>query len=280
RVDRGTLGTPVLYRVRMHGDEKVRLVAARDCDPLAMLDVVIAIANQYRFHTGFLVVTEGEILGTRERHVLLEGLVAADGPWIAPAVAGVDCNDDVASRAETFGRALDRMQAALALQVDDQPVAVLAVRSRRKAARADSFVQVQNDAQLPVGPQAAANAIKRPGPLRVCVDAVGQPAVFQVHHEPVRPAQGEDVVICRAAQVEHDPRPSVLGPDTDIFDRCCVRHAHREQQRDGKKETSRFHWDCCATSPILLVVMVSDYVWTKYTNTGGKTNVCLSLLCR
>ena len=103
-------------------------------------------------------------------------------------------HDDVAPRLVSLGSRLDRMQAAAALQVDDQAIAVFVVGACREAARANGLVQIENDAQLAIGAHRAANRAHGPYPLGHRAERVREAARFQVYDEAIRPAQGEDVV--------------------------------------------------------------------------------------
>jgi hypothetical protein len=108
RIYRGPVGTPVVNGVSMHGYKQIGLVESGDGRPLAMVDVIISVPDQYGFHAGLGVDARGQGSRNLQRHVLFAGSSLAHRAGIMPAVAGVDRNYDVTARFVCLGRAFDR----------------------------------------------------------------------------------------------------------------------------------------------------------------------------
>ena len=65
------------------------------------------------------------------------------------------------SAGRALGSTLDGLQAARALQVDNQSVAIRAVRARREAARPHVLVEIEHNAQFAVGLDTRAHRLDR-----------------------------------------------------------------------------------------------------------------------
>ena len=137
---------------------------------------------------------------------------------IPATVPGIDSDNDVSSGAVYLCGALDRLKRSLALQVNHEAVAVGRIRTRRERPRTHGRVQIENDAQLAICAQAAANAPNEPRTFRHAGKGLAEAALFEVDNEAARITECEDVVVHRLAQVEHHSSLVVLCPDTHIFD--------------------------------------------------------------
>ena len=129
----------------MNGDEQVGFVAPRNGRAFAMIDIYVAVANQNSFHALLGVDAGSELTGYRQRDVLFTRPRFADRTRIVTTVAWIYGDNDVAPRRVSLGRPLDGLQIARTLQIDNEPVSILAVRSRREAARTNILVEIQHD---------------------------------------------------------------------------------------------------------------------------------------
>ena len=111
-----------------------------------MIDVIVAVPHEYGFHAGLRIDSSGQRTRNLQRDVFLACLAAADSARIMAAVSGVDRDDDIAAGMIGLGGRLNRVQAAAALQVDDEAVAVLVVGARGVAPRSNGLVEVEHDA--------------------------------------------------------------------------------------------------------------------------------------
>ncbi len=91
----------------MNRYEQVGFVFAGDRGPLAVIDVVVAIANQDGPHPFFGIDARSQLPGDGERHVFLACPRLADSARIVATVSGIDGYHDIPSRRIGFGGAFN-----------------------------------------------------------------------------------------------------------------------------------------------------------------------------
>ena len=171
--------------------------------------------------TDFYLLVEGQaqvVVARRDRLGQQQVLVVVD--------AHLDHPREVAVVAGRLAREVDRAdgrRAAHMLQINNEPVTVGGVWTRREGSGPHGRIEVEHDAQLTIGANRAADRLDGARALRHLRQGLGEAAVLEIDNEPVRPAQGEDVVLDGTAQVENDACFVIFRPYADILDRAARR---------------------------------------------------------
>ena len=145
----------------MDGNKEVRLVAPRYLGALTVIDVIVAFAHENCFHAGFGIDATGQQFSDRQRNVFFFRPATPYGARVVTAVPGIDGDDNFPATYEAFRRTLHSLQVALPLQIDNESIAIGAIRSGTKTSRSNCFVKIEHDAKLAIRPHAGANALDR-----------------------------------------------------------------------------------------------------------------------
>jgi hypothetical protein len=214
-VHRRTVDAAVANRVRVDGNEQVRLLYARAPHPIAQRHEVVAVAGQHRLHARFRIDLERELAGDGEHHVLFAGAVLPDGAGVFAAVAGVDGDDEVARigrRMLSFDRHIDTLTHP---KVDDQSIAVAFIGRREEALCLNGPREVEHDAQFARGPARHAHLFYGARAGECGAHAATEPRSGNVEHHPVGIPQYLQAVLGAARQVEYHPGAIGAGPQSN-----------------------------------------------------------------
>ena len=232
-VHRGAVDAPVANRIRVDGDEQIRLARTGAAHAIAQRHEIIAVARQHRPHAGLRIDPPLERTGDGEHYVLFTRAVLADGAGILTAVARVDRNEEIArirprmlhldgrlDRA-LLGRlpvhrrwdiARRRLRAARgkldtpADEVHHQPISRAAARAGAHALRPHRARQIEHDALAGCAVRHAHlfdHAGSRRGPARIG----REPRAGQIDDDAVGIGERRDAVGGARREIHHHARP-------------------------------------------------------------------------
>ena len=90
------------------------------------------------------------------------------------------------------------------MQIDDETVAVARIRPGRECSRAHGRIEIEDDAQLAVGADRAADGLDGAGAARHLRKTLGEAAVLEIDDQAIRSAQREDIVLDGTTQVQNN----------------------------------------------------------------------------
>ncbi len=219
----------------MQRDEQVRLGRARPLHALAQIQVDIALAGEHgpepRGRFQHLLQPPPE----REHHVLLARARSAERARIATAVPGIDRDHQVPARGGPL-LLLPGGGATAIDHVDHEAVAVLAVGLQQEALRSHLALHVEDDPQIALAPLRAANAPDQRRRRCARRQVLGQAHVLDVHDHAMRPGQGEDLVLDRPGQVEHQPRALLVGGHAHAGQGGIGGDRQRQREQDRQQQ--------------------------------------------
>ena len=123
---------PVIDRICMERYKQVGLAPAGNIHAFAVVDINVGVTDKNCPHATLRVDSRRQLSGYRQRDVLFSCPRPANRAWIVATMPRIDRNDDIAPWTVAFRCAFDGLQAFRVLQVDDQPIAVLAIGAGRE----------------------------------------------------------------------------------------------------------------------------------------------------
>ncbi len=99
-----------------------------------------------------------------------------------------------------------RCLGALGLEIDHQPIAVIAVGVEHEAFRGHLTVEIEYYAQIGAVPHAGAYALDQSAAIDIAADAVEHARIRQVNNQPQRVVDHEQIGVRGATQVKDHPR--------------------------------------------------------------------------
>ncbi|MNQ78203.1 hypothetical protein D3C85_931060 [compost metagenome] len=247
----------------MNGDEQVCALLAGDLGAATQRDEVVAGPGQFGAEAFHAVDLALQLTRDRQHHVFLTLATGPGGPRVFAAMPGIDDYDNVAF-ASRSRRQLDRRLSRshrhrrgcgnawgrrrhgrrrsigrVIEEIDHQSVAVLRVRREHEALRGHGLFQVDDH------PQVGWCTLRRTHGGDRCigggdVQRRAQCCAIDVDHQAIRGRQGEDAVLNRARQVEHQARVVRRPPQANavhlcrshgVDGQCRKQHSYDSNQR-------------------------------------------------
>ncbi|MNM80625.1 hypothetical protein D3C81_925970 [compost metagenome] len=223
----------------MDRDEQVGALLAGDLGTFAQRNEVVAGTRQFGAEALHLVDLPLQLARDRQGDVLLVQATRTQGARVFTAVAGIDGDDDVAlaagrnrqlghrlARRDRHGRRARRRRGrdggskvgALVVQIDHQAVAVLLVGRQDEALRRYLGGQVEHQAHVVRRAlRRAHRGDRRVGQLQL-VQHGSQLGAIDVDDDAIGRAQGEQAVLHRTGQIEHQAGVVRCAPDAHALD--------------------------------------------------------------
>ena len=237
-VHRSAVRAWVVERIRVNRNEQVSPVFAGNGHAITMFHENVAVANQHGPHSGLGIDAPRQFFADGQNDVFFLGS-PADGARITAAMPGIYRDDDIPTGPVRLRRPFDWPQIARRLQINDQAITVLRIRTGRETARAHPLPEIQHNSQLAVRTHRAADRAHHSGARGQLGQRLGQTAVFEIDNDAIRTAQGKNRVIDGLAEIQNNACFIVLGPDSDVFDRRRGICRRIQQQKQGYQGRSR-----------------------------------------